>query len=301
MKPDSLFNKRLLITGAEGFTGRHLEVYFAENGVKVYGSVYAPDEKPNHIKCDLNDQEEVRSLVREVKPDYVIHTAALSFVGEKNKTSIYRTNVLGTENLLNALIESEHKPEKVILASSATVYGEQGAEVLVETMCPRPVNHYGCSKLAMEHIAANYYSKLDILIVRPFNYTGQGQAEHFLIPKIVKAYQSGAESIELGNLDVSREFNDVRDVCTVYHRLLQNKHSSEVVNLCSGKAIALMDIIEMMNQISRREMEVRVNPDFVRKNEIKTLRGDTDKLQKIVEDTMSFDIYETLEWMYHDK
>ena len=299
MKPASPSKKKLLITGISGFTGQHLEAYFTKEGFEVYGTTRHISGRPGHFVCDLEEQDQVDSVIKEIAPDYLIHTAGISFVMREDKASIYRANVLGTENLLQALLSNGIEPEKSILASSATVYGDQHTGVLVESMCPAPVNHYGCSKLAMEHIAANFYDRLKLLIVRPFNYTGPGQAEHFLIPKIIKAYRKGDSAIELGNLDVSREFNDVRDVCRVYHKLLLGDSASEVVNLCSGRAIALMDIIGMMDRISGREMKVKVNPAFVRKNEIKSLCGDTGKLTEMAGEQMNTDIYETLEWMYH--
>ena len=111
----------------------------------------------------------------------------------------------------------------------------------------------------MECLAKNYFSKLPIIITRPFNYTGVGQADHFLIPKIVNHYKNKKNSIELGNLDVKREFNDIRFVCEAYKKLLESEARSEVVNIASENPIALMDIIDIMNKISGYKIEVKVN------------------------------------------
>lgn len=286
MSQDFLSNK-VLITGAEGFTGRYLKSHLQLAGYSVFG-----------LSSDLTDREAVFNEVFSISPDFVLHFAAISFAAESDVDLIYRVNVVGSLNLLDSLCKLKKPIRKVVLASSATVYGNVDASILSEAECPKPLNHYGCSKLAMEHMAQNYFNKLPIVITRPFNYTGVGQAEHFLIPKIVKAYQSGRKDIELGNLDVSREFNDVRDICAIYQSLLEDEVHSYTVNLCSGKAISLLHILELMNHISGYEINVTVNPDFVRENEIKSLSGDVSKLKNSVHPSYNFQIEDTLRWMY---
>jgi len=205
---------------------------------------------------------------------------------------------MGTENILQALVEADIKPKKVIVVSSATVYGNQGQEILDESMCPKPVNHYGISKLAMEHMTANYFKHLNIIITRPFNYTGIGQAKHFLIPKIVHHFRERKETIELGNLDVRREFNDVNYICELYSRLLLSEIKSEFINIASNRGVKLLDVIKNMNQISGYTIEVKVNPNFVRKDEIKSLTGSTKKLIAFLGETKQKTFIETLKEMY---
>jgi nucleoside-diphosphate-sugar epimerase len=299
MKPAFRSNKQLLITGIAGFTGKYISEYFSANGYEVFGTVIGKSQEKNHFTCDLRDFESVKSLILEMEPTHVLHLAAISFVGESNASLVYDVNVIGTCNLLDALSLLEHKPKKVILAGSATVYGEQGCEVLDESMCPSPVNHYGCSKLVMEQMASTYKTRLPILITRPFNYTGAGQESHFLIPKIVSHYREGKKQIELGNLHVEREFNDVDDVCAMYTSLLESDSSGEIVNLCSGRGIALLDVIGMMNEIAGYEINVLVNPAFVRPNEIKRLVGSSAKLETLIGDIPLRPFHETLEMMYN--
>lgn len=200
--------------------------------------------------------------------------------------------------MLEVILELNLPVQKIILASSATVYSNQGIEILDETLYPRPSNHYGMSKYAMECLAYNYFSKLPIIITRPFNYTGVGQADHFLIPKIVKHYKDRKEVIELGNLDVAREFNSVEDVCSIYKKLLESEAHSEVVNICSGKGIKLLDIINMMNQLSGYEIKIKVNPLFIRKDEIKMLTGSVTKLETLIGYHQFKDITTVLKNMY---
>jgi nucleoside-diphosphate-sugar epimerase len=291
-------SKRILITGITGFTGKYLSRHLSLMGHHVFGITMGAPMEENHLQCDLCNYSEVVATIKIIQPEFVIHLAGISFVGESNFSNIYDLNVIGTCNLLDALLSLENKPKKVILASSATVYGDQGCEVLDESMCPHPVNHYGCSKLAMEQMALTYKSRLPIIITRPFNYSGVGQESHFLIPKIVSHYREGKKQIELGNLHIEREFNDVDDVCAMYTSFLENDSSGEIVNLCSGRGIALLEVIRMMNEIAGYEIEVFVNPTFVRANEIKRLVGCSVKLETLIGKMPLRSFRKTLETMY---
>jgi nucleoside-diphosphate-sugar epimerase len=290
--------EKVLITGINGFTGVHLERYLSSRGFNVYGTVINVPKHKNHLQCDITKKDQVDVVITKIKPDYVIHIAAISFVGESDASLIYDVNIIGTENILQSLLDEGVVPKKVIVASSATVYGNQGKEILDESMCPNPVNHYGISKLAMEHMTRNYFRHLDIIITRPFNYTGPGQAEHFLIPKIVSHFKKNKKSIALGNLDVIREFNDVEYVCEIYHKLLVSSIKSETINIASNRGIRLLDVIEKMNQIAKYKIEVKVNPAFVRKDEIKSLTGSTEKLEMLLGKIRQKDFLSTLKNMY---
>jgi nucleoside-diphosphate-sugar epimerase len=291
--PSFSSTRTALLTGTSGFTGRYLEPALQARGYQVVGV------DPSGPKaCDLTNQSAVREAVLAAEPDVVIHLAAITFVGHENAEDFYRVNVLGTLNLLQALAKLKMPPKRIIIASSANVYGTPDAEVLDESLCPAPINNYAVSKLAMEHMVKTWFKKLPILITRPFNYTGPGQAEHFLVPKIVKHYRERSPQIELGNLEVSRDYSDVDDVITAYLALLESDVCSDVVNVCSGRAIALLEIIEMMNKIAGYEIEVRVNPEFVRENEVPKLIGSTNKLRSLVKIPDPRPFAETLRRMY---
>jgi len=282
-------SNKVLITGIESFTGKHLSTYLKLQGYEVSGTTYKT--------CDITKKEDIEKALNQNAPDYIIHLAGISFVGHGCNEDFYRVNTIGTINILETLIKLNINPKKIILASSATVYGNQHKEVLDETLCPMPANHYGASKYAMETLAKNFFDKLNIIITRPFNYTGVGQEEHFLIPKIVKHFKEKKEEIELGNIHVSREFNDINYVCDIYKKLLQCKVKSKVVNICSNRGIKLLDTIEAMNQIAQYNIKVKVNSDFVRKDDIKTLTGSPKELFKIVGDVKQKDFKSTLKAM----
>ena len=290
-------DKKVLIIGIDSFTGKHLSHYLENNGFDVYGTSFL-NASEKIYKCDINKLEDIRKVLSVVNTNYIIHLAAISFVAHGNREEFYRVNTIGTINLLNEILNLDNKPKKVILASSATVYGNLGKEVLDESLCPIPANDYAASKYAMESLVRNYFDKLPIIITRPFNYTGVGQSEHFLIPKIVKHFKEKKQSIELGNLDVSREFNDITFVCEAYLRLMQSSVKSEVVNICSSRAIKLLDVIEQMNKIANYKIEVKVNPAFIRKNEIKKLIGSNKKLVSLIGEINQIDFNETLKKMY---
>jgi nucleoside-diphosphate-sugar epimerase len=227
----------------------------------------------------------------------VVHLAASAFVAAADPSAFYNVNLLGTRHLLEALSTATTPPECTILASSANVYGNSTLEVLDETADTRPANDYAVSKLAMEYLAKTYMTRLGIVITRPFNYTGVGQEPRYLIPKIVDHFKSRAPHIELGNTDVARDFSDVRDVARAYRLLAEAQPLGETFNLCSGEATALETCISMAAEITGHDMEVRVNPDFVRANEVKTLRGCSKKLDNATGRERRYSIRDTLEWM----
>ncbi len=285
--------KKVLITGIDSFTGNHLSSYLQNSGYDVYGTSLFNESDKNY-KCDITNKNDILNVLKKVNPDFIIHLSGISFAAHGNDEDFYKVNTIGTINILDAIIELKLNPSKILLASSATIYGNQGLAVLDESLCPTPANHYGASKYAMECIAKNYFNKLSIIITRPFNYTGVGQAEHFLIPKIVKHFRENKKEIELGNLDVSREFNDVSFVCEVYKRFLESDIKSQTVNIASNKGIKLLDVIDMMNEIAGYKIEVKVNPAFVRKNEIKSLTGSSEKLFELVSEVKQKEFKDTL-------
>lgn len=294
--------KTVLMTGASGFTGHYMVGALQQEGFHVVGLGHGERENGSgadeNLACDLTEPAEVNAAVRSANPDFVLHLAALSFVGHGKPQEFYEVNVLGTMNLLDALEQQEKPPEKVIVASSANIYGTPDVGLIGETICPAPVNHYACSKLAMEHMVATRFESLPIIITRPFNYTGPGQHERFLIPKIVNHFAQGRADIELGNLDVSRDFSDVRDVVHAYLRLMTSGLSGDRVNICSGQPVALRSVIDMMSEIAGYEINVRVNPAFVRANEIPVLAGDPHKLESHIGPFERHPFRTTLEDMY---
>lgn len=293
---------RILITGVDGFTGRHLATLLASQGHEVFGISHGPIARPiegliDAFACDLTDASMLKDIVHQVRPVKVAHLAAIAFVSHGVVEDIYRTNIVGTRNLLEAIVGID-QVEAVLLASSANIYGNRVSGAIDELVLPDPVNDYAVSKISMEYVARLYSGKLPIIIARPFNYTGVGQSIDFVIPKIIDHVLRKEESIELGNLDVARDFSDVRDVVSAYAVLMSKPGAvGQVFNICSGTPHSLGDVIALIKDISGHEFEVKVNPAFVRKNEVKMLWGDRSKIEALSQARPAYDLRDTLTWM----
>ena len=294
---------RALITGIRGFTGRYLAAEMIAAGYSVSGVVHVHDSDPvpgvvaEHA-YDLRDPIGLARLIDTVQPDVVVHLAAIAFVGHDDVDAMYGTNLIGTRNLLETLSKAAKPVRAVLLASSANVYGNATEGLLTETAPAAPANDYAVSKLAMEYMARLYADKLPMTIVRPFNYTGVGQSRQFLLPKIVGHVRDRAPVIELGNLDVARDFSDVRTVVRYYRALLETPAAlGQTFNVCSGEAYTLDAILAMARKISGHDFTVRVNPAFVRQNEVKKLIGSCARLQATVGALPVIPLRDTLRWM----
>jgi nucleoside-diphosphate-sugar epimerase len=290
---------RVLVTGRHGFTGHYVAEALATAGWEVWGGCSHSTEAMNSFDrvADLTDATSVTQMVNDVRPDAVVHLAGIAFVGHGSVDDFYQVNLLGTRNLLDALSQGGHGRSGVVLASSANVYGNALVSPISENTPPAPANDYAASKLAMEYVAKLFTKQMPIVITRPFNYTGVGQNPKFLVPKIVSHFRQSAPQIELGNLDVARDFSDVRDVASVYAALTEHGRSGATINICSGRAITLGDIIDMCRSITGHNIEVAVNPAFVRADEIKTLHGDPSRVEKLLGGVNRHRFEDTLRWM----
>jgi nucleoside-diphosphate-sugar epimerase len=272
----------VLLTGADGFTGRYLAARLRAEGMRVTGltrSVPGADE----VQGELSDGASVAAAVAKVAPDIVIHLAGITTAVHPNVPEIYAVNTLGTANLLAALAAGPKLPRRVIIASSATVYAPPSGDAPITEDHPRrPAHHYGASKLAVEEIARLYANKLPIIVTRPFNYTGLGQTGDFVVRKMVRHFQEGAQEIRLGELQLERDFSDVDDIVEAYVRLTKVSTDYTVVNLCSGSAVHLADIVPMLVEITGQPMTVIRDERFVRGGEPRVIRGSTERLHGLI-------------------
>lgn len=277
---------RIALTGAKGFTGRFVADACAAKGIECIP-----------LAVDLTDKDAVEAVVADTAFDTLIHLAARAFVNAANWEAFYDVNQLGTFHLLDAVART--KPgTRCILSSSAQVYGPGAEGLVVEDAATRPANHYAVSKLAMEQGAALWRNQLEIVVTRPFNYTGVGQGVEYLIPKIVDHFRSGAETIELGNLFVLRDFGDVRSVADAYVGLTTRENPPAVVNICTGSVYSIKSIIDILSDISGHSINVTVNSAFVRANDVAVLGGDSTRLRETLPDWQPYTLRQTLEWMY---
>lgn len=280
---------KILLTGAQGFTGQHLKGIARARGHQIHA-----------LASNLLDQQALESEVAQAMPDAVVHLAAISFVGHNDPGTFYQVNVMGTLNLLDALTKLPYRPKRVLLASSANVYGNCTASPIPEAQTAEPLNHYAASKLAMEHMSRTRLNDLPIFWTRPFNYTGSGQAPNFLIPKLVQHAAQRAPKVELGNLDIEREFNDVRFVCEAYVDLLQHAQPGETYNICTGQTYSLRAVMEQLTELTGHAMSPQSRTDLIRPNEIHRLCGDPAKLLRTASPLPVFTLRDTLRWMLND-
>lgn len=277
---------RVALTGATGFTGR-----FVSAALERAGATPVP------LRVDLRDRVAVEQIVRDLDFDRVIHLAGHAFVNAADWPSFYTVNQLGTLNLLDA-VASERPGTRCILASSAQVYGPSAEGLISENAPLNPFNHYAISKRAMELGADIWRDRLEIVVTRPFNYTGVGQDTQYLIPKIVDHFRKHAGVIELGNTWVRRDFGDVRSVADAYAGLTLATDVPPVINIATGIVSSIGDILEQLTAISGHHIDVKVNPAFVRKGDVEILGGDASLLQNTLPNWKPRALLDTLKWMY---
>lgn len=286
----------VLLTGSSGFTGRYVRPALQAAGYRVIGLSNGSPEA-DEIRGDLENLDSLRAAVAAIHPDYVIHLAGIAFVAHSDPMDFYRVNLFGTLNLLQALKDSGLPLRKLVLASSAAIYGQSPVSPVSENACPAPANHYAMSKLAMEQLAKPWINELPVVIARPFNYTGPGQNSHFLIPKLIEHFGERKASLRLGNTNVVREFNDVRMVADVYRRLMADATPGTIVNICTGNGHALADIISLLERMTGHHPILEADSSLMRAGEARELVGDDRHLDKIVPHRRQFSLEETLEYM----
>ena len=273
---------KVLVTGINGFVGQYLRRELESRGHDVRGlDIISNDNKV--FRADILDSGMLNNVLKEAAPDSVIHLAAISSVDHSDPSALYNNNFNGTVNLLNACRELEQKP-CFLFISSSQVYGNVPADKLPidETFPVNPVNHYGAAKAAAEMAVMAFSAEygLPYVIVRPFNHTGPGQTDRFVVPKIINGFREMAEFIELGNIDTIRDFTDVRDVVKAYVSILENFKSGNVYNVSSGIGITVEEIFEMLKRISGHNMNIKKRELLLRGNEIWSVIGNSSLLRE---------------------
>lgn len=277
----------LLVTGASGFVGRTLLGMTGLGGIGPYARVL-----PLTDQADLRQPERVRMALEGEVPDAVIHLAAVSFVPDSiaRPRETYDVNLHGTINLLDALLDRGFSGA-FLYVSSGDVYGAVPSEALpiVEDRLPKPRNPYAASKLAAEAYCyqLSQRSPVRVIIARPFNHIGPGQSERFAVAGFAKQIAEVKEGrrapvIEVGNVDVTRDFSDVRDVVRAYLRLLDSGISGEAYNVCSGVERNVGAVLRQMLELANVHADLKRVDDKLRPNEQTRHYGGN---RKLCEDT----------------
>lgn len=292
---------RTLITGVDGFAGSHLAEYLLSQGQEVIALVRNEKEVANLAsfrtrlrleEADVRDDERVFQVLRKMKPERIYHLATMSSpsasIGDPRLT--YDVNFGGTLNILCAWrqLQFDCRP---LFVSSADVYGLPRIEDLPlrEDAPFRPANPYAASKAASELLVCQFFQSygLPIVRVRPFNHTGPRQAPAFVcsdFARQIAEIELGLRPalITVGNLKVSRDFSDVRDIVRGYHLLLEHGKPGDVYQLCSGCSVSIESILQILMEFSSKPIQVTVDQSRVRSHEAPALWGDPTKAQNAV-------------------
>ncbi len=290
---------RVLVTGGSGFIGRYLMTELQLRGVSVLGTTMDQTAE-NLTPVSLSDRRKLTEIIEEFAPDSIVHLAAIALVTHTDIQQIYGVNVLGTENLLEAIMAAKIKKPTVLLASTAGIYGNQEELFLSENMPYKPFNHYSYSKMVMEMLARQYADDMTIHIVRPFNIIGSGQAESFLIPKIVRHFVDREPVLKLGNINSVRDYVEAQRCAWVLAELLTKQYKDPfTVNICAGRGWTGHDVLDFLTDISGYRPRIEISENFVRKNEVWRLVGDPSHLHELLgADPALPDLREILRTMY---
>jgi len=285
---------RVFISGVTGFVGKHLFSFLASADYDIFGTSFP--EKPesgeddNIFYLDIRSEEKVFEAIERVRPGWIFHLAAVSNVRhswEKRKQAL-ETNLMGTFYLFEAA--RKFTPQaRILFVSSSDVYGVllPKEKALNEEDFTHVLSPYAFTKVNGE-ILSRFYAeveKLDIVIARSFPHTGPSQSPDFVCSdwacQIAQIEKGLAEPlIKVGNIKVNRDFLDVRDVVKAYTLLMQKGKSGEVYNVCSGKAVSLSEILDILLSFSSQKIETQVDPQKLRKADIPVLLGDNQKIKQ---------------------
>ena len=291
--------KRVLITGASGFIGQFVLKEMLKNedidffAIDTRKIPNISTEKQELVS--LLDKEKLMEIIKRYKPNIIIHLAAIALVTHDNVGEIYNVNVQGTENLLEVTQEYCDKGTRVILASTAGVYGNQKVEKYKEDLPYNPANNYSYSKMITEYLGKRYKDDLEIVTIRPFNIIGVGQSENFLIPKLVEHFANRKEKLSVGNISSFRDYVDVEYCAEVIMELvLREKIDFDILNICSGIPTSGEMILQLLQEMTSFKPEIEISSDFVRKNEVWRMIGDTTRLSEFMNDKKSQSVKDIL-------
>ncbi len=270
---------RCVITGGRGFVGTHLDAQLRAAGHQV--------TLLDRAEFDVADRHSVDKSFASAAPELIFHLAALTHVGRswEDPAVVHRVNVGGTHAVL--LAAEQVGAHAVVVVGSSEEYGsvDPGDTPIVETHRLMPISPYAKSKVEATTLAVEFAasSATRVVIARPFNHTGPGQATNFLIPalaeRIRNAVSEGSHSIMVGNLDPIRDIGDVRDVVRAYIGLAESGENGEIYNVCTGVGVSVLEIANMLVSLSGADLSLEQDSDLVRKVDTPILIGDNSKIK----------------------
>lgn len=306
---------RVLVFGATGFAGVHLvdALAVADHTVCAVEHRSSPtDVVPavERARCDIRDADSVGSLLAAFKPDAIVNLAGLASppAAYRAPAEAFEINVLGPIHLLEAVARLEQSP-RVLIVSSSEVYGRVSPEEfpLTEEASLAPAGIYGASKAAVDWVTRCFAATkgVDAICVRPFNHTGPGQGADFVCADFATqlaeiSLQRRDPLLEVGNLDLTRDFTDVRDIARGYVALLEKGRTGEVYNLCSGREVLLRGMVEELCEVAGVSPEIRTVPERWRPADVPAYWGSAAKAQAELDWSPKIPWRQTLEDLYRD-
>lgn len=279
---------KALITGVSGFVGTYLSDRLLECGYDVVGlSRTRPSNKEvNYIHCDITDSRLVEQVLKQVRPDEIYHLAGSGFIPSsyKDPAETYRTIVNGTLNLYESLRKLDFD-SKVLYVGSAEVYGEGKGKAFNEEDLLHPSNPYAGAKACADAISEQYAKTYGMKIIRTrsFNHTGPKQSSDFVCSNFAKQisnmerYQK--KIIRVGNINVKRDFLDVRDVTKAYYLIMQKGISGDIYNVSSNNGVTINKLLNYLLEFSFIEDPIiEIDTDKVRRKDASVRIGDNRKL-----------------------
>ena len=301
--------KKVLIFGYAGFVGPYLADEFRKDNYKVVGSdasdCFVGGKDLVFYKANILDFDEIDKIIQTEKPDVIVNLAAISSVGQSWKIpqKTINVNVIGSLNVLEASRKLENKP-KILFVGSSEEY-EISDKPISEKNKLNATNPYGISKLAQESFAQFYRDQfgLKVYSVRPFNHTGIGQKETFVLPSFCKQVaeieRSGKSgTISVGNINIKRDFSDVRDIVRAYKMILDSDDDKTIYNVGSGVAYSLEELLKTIISFSSQRIEIVVDKEKFRPVDSPLICCDNSLISKNLGWKPIHDIKETLKSMY---
>lgn len=286
--------QKALVTGINGFAGTHLNNLLLEKGYEVFGTVKPGSDAPqdsHFYAVDIQDFEGLKKVIDEISPDHIYHLAALTSPAEsfKNPSDTITTNISGQLNILEAVKQLQLVETRVLVVSSAEVYGkaEENDLPMDEDTPLRPLSPYAVSKIAQDYLGYQYFHSQNVkaIRVRPFNNIGPNQGPIFVVPSFARQIaeiEKGHKEpvLKVGNLEAKRDFTDVRDMVRAYELIMQKGEPGEVYNIGSGKSHKIEEILDIFLSLSKTQIIVERDPSLMRPGDIPELLCDYSKLHE---------------------
>ena len=305
--------QKILITGAAGFVAGYFTEYLEENNLEydILGLDILEEHRCSYTqykykKINLRDKDLIKEVIENFTPDYILHLASVSSVSQSWEYPV--ESFVNNTNIFLNIIESIRElnlPTRVLSVGSSEEYGNYPADKmpLKEDYELKPCNPYSVARVSQEMLSKLYADNygLNIIMTRSFNHIGPSQSDKFVIPSFVKQLLNAKNTenmrIDVGNIEIVRDFLDVRDVVDAYYKILTKGRIGEIYNVCSGNGIKLKEIINIVAKQLNITPEICIDKSRIRPADNLTIIGDNTKLKSELNWLPKYNLGQTLKDM----